>query len=283
VDTQAQALDGNPPEIPFAKLQELVRTVAGESKGGVWPIRLDTTWWIAHGYRDLAARSRLRSAALFLDVMGSNHELTVNGQTLVRYLAQEQLKDANEHFRVLFERAFQPILPVALREGVTREELKQAFSAQWHLSNEAADRRALPFFISGAVVLGVSISTSLKTRAAFRAAAQAQRTPFRPEQGSGALRNGHHNGQRGSLGSDQEDTALPSPTAGVVEASAANGAQVKTVTLPGVGDISLAVRVNVFALSEAQRAWLFDLIDRVRNPGSDVLGASPQNEAPYPG
>jgi hypothetical protein len=283
VDTQAQALDGNPPEIPFAKLQELVRTIADETQGGVWPTRLDTTWWMSHGYSDHATRSRLRSAALFLDVMGANHELTVNGETLVRYLVQGQLKDANEHFRALFERAFEPILPIAAREGVTREELKQAFSAQWHLSDEAADRRALPFFLSGAVVLGVPISTSLQTRAALRAAAQAQKTPFRPEPEHGASRNGYRTGQIRARGGGQGDTVLPSPTASVVEANTANGAQVKTVTLPGVGFISLSVRVDVFALSESQRTWLFELVDRVRNPGSDVLGARPQNEAPYPG
>ncbi len=253
--TTTTQMQSKPPEISYPKFQRFISHLKHDATQGNAPVRLDASWWVDHGYKDHAERSRLRAAAQFMGVTNQENELTPNGRNLLYPIPNTDL------LRTLFEHAFQKILSVAYRDGVSRAELKRALATQWRVSDAGADR-ALPFFLSGALALELPISPSLVTNAARRHADHLQETASNGSTGKHG-QNGHVDNL---LNSGQEGfVSLPSVTAvGTAKEQPGSKTSTRTVRLRKGGSVTLTVSMDIFDVDDDEREWVLDLVDRVK-------------------
>lgn len=258
-----------PPEVSFPELLRFLAHLADDQqKDGELPDRVDRAWWERHGYTELSVRSRLRSAVEFLGLTtGPEHTPT----PVVNDLIGRDLSELRATLRRLLEMHYAPILGTVSKPDATRHDLESAFMQIWGL-NERTAGKALPFFLAAAAYTELPMSPNLGARSAppmellsrIGSPPVILVTPM--------TQNGRH-ADRPTVASSpsQESAVLPSHHAEPLQSTQPAGVQTRTVTLPGAGSVSLSVSVDVFALNEAQRKWVFDLIDRVRNPSREVL------------
>jgi hypothetical protein len=149
---------------------------------------------------------------------------------------------------------------VALSEtNDTEQKLQQLFREKYGLETPDTRRKAQTFFLHAAQTAGISLSPHFPNT--------------RP--GSGAPGTPKAKRSRARKSSGDSASSTPSPT---VSSPATSGTEYSTqVKIGAAGVVSLTVNVNPLELSGEDRAFFYDLVDRM-NEYRSRTPASPRND-----
>ena len=223
-----------PPYVSFASFLSLLEWLKNE---GV-PAQLDRSAWDRKfsGSVGLQLMTALRYLKLLDDETPTSR---------LEKLVSAEEGDLKELVKHLFEEAYPTLFVDFELARATPKMIDEAFSKIGGSANTR--RKAVAFFINGCKFADVTLSNQIKKMARNRPAGSGSRTRKESTRSQGS------DDTNGKLDTNHEPTASQSA-----------GQDLRTVTFDSGGSLTLALDVSLFELSEDDRNFVLDLVDRVK-------------------
>jgi hypothetical protein len=248
----------SPPYISFRTFYNLIERLA---ESGI-PQYIDRSYWRPFLSGSLGPQV-MAALRFFVLIIGADNEPTTELERLV-----EDKEQRKQIFAEMLKKHYAPVFDDVDLARTTTGHLERTFNKNYKLSAETR-RKAITFFLHAAQYAGFSLSTQLKDASRTRSTVTKSSNHSTPKKSQPSATNSTPTREA----SRPKQAETPFDPFKMIR-----GESTKTITLRSGGEISLVCTVDWIGIDQADRKFVFSLIDRLKDYEQENLEGDVEEE-----